>query len=242
MDSITSRNVRDFDARSLNEFQEVSPQAGKVALIERTLATLRPSGILADVGCFTGIATVRYKSTGFEKAVGFDLSPEALSLAQKRGLECRRWVAGGSAPCPAADGEFEVVVAADVIEHVVDTDGFIEDLRRVVRSEGYLVITTPNLAFWVSRIRLLLGKVPYSFPGASPTIRSDSLVDLSHIRINTRAEWETFFTTHKLVVKQVQGWSLPIGARFARTRKVLDKALRRRPEFAFGLLFLLRKE
>jgi SAM-dependent methyltransferase len=47
-----------------------------------------------------------------------------------------------------------------VIEHLVDTDGFIQELRRCLKPGGHLIVTTPNLASFENRIRILLGFYP----------------------------------------------------------------------------------
>lgn len=112
------------------------------------------------------MATAQYSSLGFARVVGFD----ALKLAPGRGIDTRRWLIGETS-CPADDNEFDVIVAADIIEHLVDTDGFLRELGRVLGPGGFLIVTTPNLAGWRSRLRMLLGKSPLSYPGASPPFK-----------------------------------------------------------------------
>jgi SAM-dependent methyltransferase len=217
-------------------------QSEKAALIQQTVKELRPQGKLADIGCFTGIATQRY-SPGFDQVVGFDTCREALERAESRNIEPRYW-SGGAERCPASDEEFDFIVAADVIEHTVDTDSFIEELRRVLRPDGRLIVATPNLGFWISRLRLLRGKTPWSYPGPSATIKGDLMVDLNHIRVTTRPEWQTFFEQHSLRVQSVRGWSIlhamgdSLSIKLARS---IDRWMTRQPDAAFGLLFVLTK-
>lgn len=214
-------------------------QSEKINLIAQTLRGLSPRGTVADVGCFTGLATKIYLETGFNHAVGFDASREALAKVKEKGLEGRYWLAGIDA-CPASDSEFDVVVAADIIEHIVDTDFFVSELKRITKAKGHLIVTTPNLAFWLSRLRMLFGRTGWSYPAASPTVRSDINIDLNHIRINTRREWQALFESQSLIVEDVKGWSLMHAYGGLRARKFLDRQMTRKPELAFGLLFLLR--
>jgi SAM-dependent methyltransferase len=226
-----------------NEHEYFRWQSEKVHMIASILRELKPRGALADVGCFTGIASATYHSTGFDRTVGFDSSSEALALAADRGIESRLWRIGEE-PCPAAASEFNAIVAADVIEHIVDTDTFMRELSRVLRDDGVLIVTTPNLAFWLSRLRLLSGKPPWSFPGASSTVRADLMVDLNHIRVTTRREWETLFRARGFDIVDVRGWSIlhAKGASIGiRIRRLIDGWFTRFPDFAFGLLFVLRK-
>lgn len=42
------------------------------------------------------------------------------------------------------ESEFDVIVAGDLIEHLTNFDGFLENVYRLLKSDGYLIITTPN--------------------------------------------------------------------------------------------------
>src|SRR3989475_11798957 len=135
LDRHVSHN-RDRFTKLVDEEQEYFRwQSDKIDLLVSTLHDLGPGGTLADVGCFTGMATQAFRSTGFERAIGFDLSGEALKLAAARGIPPRAWRIGDE-PCPAADSEFNVIVAADIIEHIVDTDAFLCELWRILKAAG----------------------------------------------------------------------------------------------------------
>jgi hypothetical protein len=118
-------------------------------------------------------------------------------------------------------------------------------LYRILHPDGRLIVTTPNLAFWLSRIRLLFGKPPWSYPGPSPTVKEDLMIDLNHIRVTTRREWEALFRAASFEVENLVGWSLlhaiDGGVRI-RARRAVDRWMTRFPECAFGLLFVLKKE
>ena len=57
---------------------------------------------------------------------------------------------------------FDVIIAGEVIEHVYNTDNFLEEIYRTLKPKGYLIISTPNLASWWDRIYLLFGLQPHS--------------------------------------------------------------------------------
>jgi hypothetical protein len=91
---------------------------------------------------------------------------------------------------------------------------------------------------------LLLGKRPWGYPGASSTVREDLMVDLNHIRITTRREWEALFRARSFKVERRRGWSI-LGAKGdhlgVRTRRTIDRWATKFPDLAYGLLFMLRK-
>jgi SAM-dependent methyltransferase len=60
----------------------------------------------------------------------------------------------------AFQGQFDVVFCGEVIEHVFNPDALLEDLRALMTQESLLVLSTPNLAYWVNRLLLLGGISP----------------------------------------------------------------------------------
>ena len=99
---------------------------------------------------------------------GFEIAEEALGAARQRGLMTHVWISG-SQPCPVGDSSFDAITALDVIEHLFDTDIFLSELHRILVPGGHLIVATPNLAWWWSRLRLLAGVCPAGIGGASPT-------------------------------------------------------------------------
>ena len=59
------------------------------------------------------------------------------------------------------DERFDVIFCGEVIEHAMDTRHFLSELRRCLSEEGVAVLTTPNLASWRNRLRLLFGRQPH---------------------------------------------------------------------------------
>lgn len=59
---------------------------------------------------------------------------------------------------PFPDNSFDLVVSLEVIEHLWNTDHYLSELKRVVKPEGYVLITTPNYNYWTFRLRALFGQ------------------------------------------------------------------------------------
>ena len=110
----------------------------------------RPA-VLLDFGC--GTAFLRNKIAPEIKYFGCDVS-EIISED-----DCIRKIVDDK--IPFADSTFDILYAGEVIEHLVDTDMFMSEARRVLKTDGLLIITTPNLACWLNRIMLLFGYQPY---------------------------------------------------------------------------------
>src|ERR1035437_8508378 len=103
-----------------------------------------------DVGCGEGLFASELARSG-ARVVGIDVAEEPLERARERDpeLELRRVQDGGEWDLP--DASFDVVWAGEVIEHVADTAAWLSEVRRVLRSGGSLLVSTPAHG----RLRLL---------------------------------------------------------------------------------------
>lgn len=122
----------------------------------RGLLARRPPGLVLDVGCYDGQFISRVLPG--VRAVGVDISVPALGLARQIDVvpACAQLEAG----FPFRAEAFGTVVAAEVIEHVFDTEAFVWELARVVKPGGWVAITTPNLVALSGRAQVLLGRSP----------------------------------------------------------------------------------
>jgi len=110
-------------------------------------------GILLDLGYGDGRLTTKLvERTGSVFVYGFDLGgkgvPGVMGFKADLNNELR------------TKQEWDVVVASQIIEHLWNTDGFLEEIHRVLKPTGYAIISTPNLASWHNILYLLFGKQP----------------------------------------------------------------------------------
>jgi SAM-dependent methyltransferase len=224
---------------SQEEEEQFSWALPKINLITKTLKTLPDLKRVADFGCRNGNeATFFRDQVGIQEMHGFEISEEPLISAKARGIIPHVWISG-ELPCPVDSDFFDAVVAGDIIEHLIDTDIFLEELKRVVRPGGYLLITTPNLAWWWSRIRLLQGKVPGGLGSVSFQYSRDPAVDKKHLRLSINSEWLNLFRQHNLECVSVTGYNFPGLLRSPLNK--LDNWLTKFPTLAHSNLFLLQK-
>jgi SAM-dependent methyltransferase len=128
----------------------------------RQLLARRPRGWLLDVGCYDGQFTARVVEPRGpeERVIGVDLGASALRLAGRRGLLPVR--ADIEAGLPFGCESFATVLAAEIVEHVFDTQSLVDELARVVKPGGWLAVSTPNLVALSGRAQLVLGRSPHN--------------------------------------------------------------------------------
>ena len=93
-----------------------------------------------DVGCGDGRLTAELDAAELTAA---DVSPVALERARARLAGARIVELDPDAPLPFDDGSFELVLAAETIEHVRDVQLLLSEVRRVLVPGGQLALTTP---------------------------------------------------------------------------------------------------
>jgi SAM-dependent methyltransferase len=140
----------------LSEFtgERVIPGQVDVDLLNEHMARYTFAARLArgkrvlDAGCGAGYGSAELARTA-ESVVGVDRAPEAIAFA--RAHYAAHNLAFEEASCealPHAAGSFHLVVAFEVIEHLENWRGFLEEARRVLAPNGQLVVSTPNKLYY----------------------------------------------------------------------------------------------
>jgi 2-polyprenyl-3-methyl-5-hydroxy-6-metoxy-1,4-benzoquinol methylase len=116
---------------------------------------------LLDVGCGDGEITSCLANSVNAEAWGVDISREKLGVAKAKGIQAQEVnLEDGVLPFPSE--QFDCVLCLEVIEHLINTDDLLMEIHRVLVPSGILILSTPNLVWWLNRIVLLFGYHPYS--------------------------------------------------------------------------------
>jgi 2-polyprenyl-3-methyl-5-hydroxy-6-metoxy-1,4-benzoquinol methylase len=107
-------------------------------LLERVSAGAR----VLDVGCGEGRFTAELASAG-ALPVGVDVAEEPLRRAHALHPQLDLRLIDGDRPWELDDASFDAVWAGEVLEHVLDTAAWLSEARRVLRSGGSLLLSTP---------------------------------------------------------------------------------------------------
>ncbi len=113
---------------------------------------------LLSIACSSGIIEEEIKNRLGIVVFGIDVAEKSLEIARRRGIITKH--GDVSNPLPFKDDCFDFVFAGEIIEHIFDTNLFLKEIYRVLKPNGYLILTTPNLARFDDRLKFLLGKTP----------------------------------------------------------------------------------
>ena len=129
-------------ARMLFIRQALGNFAQRGAEIPKPFSGLR----ILDVGCGGGLLTEPLQRLG-ANVTGLDASAEAIKAAKEHasvvGLDIDYRI-GDLSTIPNELDQFDVVIASEVIEHVLDPQSFIEEIHKLISPGGKLIITTLN--------------------------------------------------------------------------------------------------
>ncbi len=141
----------------------------------KLLALVGAGKRVLDVGCSSGYLARRLVGRGCT-VVGIEQDEAAAEAARE---VCAEVLVGDAETMelPFPEGSFDVVLCGDLIEHLREPEGFLARLRPLLREDGRLVLTTPNVANWTMRLGLLVGRWRYTERG---------ILDRTHLHLFTR--------------------------------------------------------
>ncbi len=159
------------------------------------LAGLPPSKVL-DLGCSSGLLSERIRAMG-HRVTGVDR--EAFAQTLDRVDEFAVGDLEDGIPAEVGTG-FDVVIAADVLEHLRQPERLLEDIKHVMEPGGRLIVSVPNFGHWYPRVRSLVGAFDYDQRG---------ILDKTHYRFFTRKSLTRMMTNAGFEIRRHTEVGLP---------------------------------
>ncbi len=144
---------------------------------------------------------------------------------------------------PEVGGAYDLVLMADVLEHVRDPERLLAEARDCLAPGGRAMVSVPNIGHWYPRARVLLGRFDYDARG---------ILDRGHIRFFTRRSMESLLVRSGWHIRRTEAVGLPLevldrgrsaggGGRARRAAGWLDRTLvKLRPQlFGYQLVYEL---
>jgi len=144
-----------------------------------------------DIGCGTGSLGQILTDVRHAEVVGVEPDPARAQRAMERNLEVHTGYL--TRELLREIGLFDVVLFADVLEHLPNPQPMLALSREAIRAGGAVVVSVPNVAHWSVRVDIIRGKFRY---------QSCGIMDATHLRwftresINSLVESAGFKVTH----------------------------------------------
>ena len=110
-----------------------------------------------DVGCGAGLLTEPLARLG-ARVTGIDASPEVIAVAREHSLKQGLSIDYRAGDVQELEGQFDLITAMEVIEHVADPAGFLKALAKRLAPNGLLVMSTPNATGWSKLLMIIVGE------------------------------------------------------------------------------------
>jgi len=110
-----------------------------------------------DVGCGAGLLAEPLARLG-ARVTGIDASPEVIAVAQEHAAVTGLEIDYRAGDVQELEGEFDLITAMEVIEHVADASAFVTALAKRLAPDGLLLMSTPNATRWSRLLMITLGE------------------------------------------------------------------------------------
>src|SRR5437763_4119214 len=140
-----------------------------------------------DVGCGFATTSQHIEERG-NRVTGIESSAEAVAVARTRVSEV---IHADLQNHPLAGRRFDVIIFADVLEHLAWPIGVLRGYLDLLKDGGSVIVSLPNVGLWSVRLNLLLGRFRYVDTG---------VLDWTHLRFFTRRSARVLIESAVLVI------------------------------------------
>jgi len=161
---------------------------------------------MLDIGCGNGQFSQRCaEAIGSHEVYVIEIDEAKASEARERGIDC--YCSDASNRLPFTDGYFDLIIANQVIEHVLDTDTMLGECHRVLGGNGVLVLSTPNLGALYQRALILFGRQPTNLHVSEVQVGNllKGVEPSGHIHAFTVSALKDLLEYHKFSIQKLRG-------------------------------------
>jgi len=141
MDDFT---LQDTGERMIPEFHSGLLIYAEHLIRYRAVSEMVSGKVVLDIASGSGYGSAMLAESAAE-VFGFDADPDAVRYATHRfGRENLTFAVGDATKIPLPDDSVDVAITFETIEHVADYETFVAELSRVTKSDGVVIVSTPN--------------------------------------------------------------------------------------------------
>jgi SAM-dependent methyltransferase len=170
-----------FTEDDLHKYSRELRITWRACVLRRLFDRCFPSGDarVVDVGC--GLAFTRLHLPSAAHYVGVDISSQTLELARKLNGGASDLRVGGFPTLPVESGLADFAICLEVLEHIVDDRQAAQELRRITKVGGFLLLSVPSTYFWPQYERLIGHHRHYSRQSLTELLNSSAFEILAYL-------------------------------------------------------------
>ncbi len=148
------------------------------------ISLMNPNSTVLEMGCATGYMTRHFHEKMGCYVTALDISEEQVELARPFAKKVIIGDISKEETWLELDGAYDHVIYADVLEHLADPRLALERTKKMLKPEGTVIASIPNIAYYKIRKELLLGRFDYTDYG---------IMDDTHLRFFTEKTVRAMF-------------------------------------------------
>ncbi len=156
------------------------------------------SSLVLDIGCATGFMGAYLKKHKNCQVFGLEIRSEEIKIAKKYLDDVIKGDIVESKSISAIlkktkQKKFDVILATSVIEHVTNPSQALKNMLRLLKTNGLIIMSTPNIAHWSMRWDLFRGRFNYTEYG---------ILDNTHFHLFTADNFKDLFLNEGLKIEK----------------------------------------
>jgi glycosyltransferase involved in cell wall biosynthesis len=188
---------------------------------EKILSKIDKPGKALDLGSSNGLLSQAMKDKGVSCVCVDMVEPEKIS----KEIEEYHQVNLENYQQLKFEREFDYIILADVVEHIRNAPGLMTHIQKFLKEDGKIIVSVPNIAIWIYRLSLLIGRFNYGPKGT---------LDETHVRFYTRPTFIQLLERAGYKIKDMDYTGLPFEVVFESVGK--SRILRFVDAFYFALV------
>lgn len=173
--------------------------------LKKMLSLIGKNKRVIDFGCATGYFPRLLTNRGCE-VIGVEVNPKAAKVAENY---CDEVIVGdldfaslnNLLSNQISKEKFDIAIFGDILEHLRNPWKVLEETRNILKPQGYVIASIPNIAHGAIRLALLTGNFEYKPLG---------ILDNTHLRFFTRETVEKLFEDSGYLIDVIERTKLPI--------------------------------
>lgn len=144
MKNVGDKSIHDTGERMVPAHHKSYMIYGEHIVRYRAVTNLVKNKVVLDIASGSGYGSALLGATA-RQVYGVDNNLDAITYAQKNYSSKKvKFVPSDGTNIPFSDGFFDVVVSFETIEHIKDYEKFMGEIKRVLKTNGLLILSTPN--------------------------------------------------------------------------------------------------